>query len=307
MTGEPRFIDPLTGRPLRPDENPVRGVPGPPPPSAPVSGAPQELRPASGRHPLALAIAVVVAAAFVVTGAVVAARSGTGTSSAQGAAPQPTTTTRRRIPLPNPTRILPPPSPWPSTVDEITVPPLTPGWHGVLSPLEKIAYDVPPDWKVELPGTITGFEGPDGKPDVTMHGVSTYKPGACPDVRNSYRGRVGLASSPRISPERAATDGAKAWAEAAGSDQSGATPPVTVSPPRLVQIAAGVPATLVAATTRPLDPGDCPAPSFGITAVSFENGDRTVLFVLVSDLEVADSPPPADLDKIVKSLRPHRS
>jgi hypothetical protein len=90
------------------------------------------------------------------------------------------------------------------------------GWQSVSAPAEKVAYDVPPDWKVESPDTLTGFENQSG-PLATMHSVATYKDGqAClASPSGSYRTHTGMMKLVDIDPHKASVAASILWANAA--------------------------------------------------------------------------------------------
>jgi len=57
--------------------------------------------------------------------------------------------------------------------------PTIPGWKVVVNPKYGTAFDVPPDWVVDSPTLITGFEDNDGKPLITMSAPAWYKQKWC--------------------------------------------------------------------------------------------------------------------------------
>lgn len=60
--------------------------------------------------------------------------------------------------------------------------PLVEGWKVVVNPKYGTAFDVPPDWQVETPGTQIGFEdrkSDDGDPLITMSAPAQLKPKWC--------------------------------------------------------------------------------------------------------------------------------
>jgi hypothetical protein len=57
--------------------------------------------------------------------------------------------------------------------------PTIPGWKVVVNPKYGTAFDVPPEWILDDPGVITGFENEDGKPLITMSAPATYKEKWC--------------------------------------------------------------------------------------------------------------------------------
>lgn len=192
----------------------------------------------------------------------------------------------------------------PSSGDN-TVAAVTPGWQGVLSRKEKVAYDVPRDWTVGSPGLLVGFEDKSG-PRTIMHGVATYKDEACPNADGSYRGQVGFMSVGKFDPREGARIAALLWAEAAAElpENSGEVARPSSTP---VKVADGAISAWKATAVVDLPAGsDCPAPRMKVTAVGFtpKPGGNTAMFILYTDLDVPDALPDAVAGKIIASLRP---
>jgi hypothetical protein len=57
--------------------------------------------------------------------------------------------------------------------------PTIPGWKVVVNPKHGTAFDVPPDWVLDDPGIITGFEDDDGKSVISMSAPAWYKQKWC--------------------------------------------------------------------------------------------------------------------------------
>lgn len=220
-----------------------------------------------------------------------------------------TATTQIEPPTSAPASSAPPSTAASSAASEsdIKVDAITPGWQGVLSPKENVAYDVPKDWTVESPGMLSGFEDESG-PRTIMHGISTYLDEACEDVRGSSRGKAGFMTAGDIDPDRGARAAVILWGEAAAElpEQSGEVEP---SPSRDVKIAGGeITAKMSSAVVELPKDQDCPAPRLKITAVAFKpagNGD-TALFILHSDVGVKHELSDDVAKKIIASLRPHQ-
>ncbi|MBX9398971.1 hypothetical protein K4749_36665 [Streptomyces sp. TRM72054] len=65
--------------------------------------------------------------------------------------------------------------------------PTIPGWKVVVNPKRGVAFDVPPDWEVESPGTSIGFEdqkSDDAKPLIVMSAPAYYKSKWCTTDEN---------------------------------------------------------------------------------------------------------------------------
>lgn len=173
------------------------------------------------------------------------------------------------------------------------------GWQGVLSAQDKAAYDVPPGWRIEDPGFVSGFEGNSQR----VHGVSTYKPEACPDVDGSIRGRAGFGAPEKDDPASAARAAATRWAEAAAGVERGSDK-VTVGSPKSVQIDGGKLTAKVVTASAKGPKGSCSAPKVQATAAAFESDGQTVLFVLYVDKGVDDELDDGIANTIISSLRP---
>ncbi|RJQ79279.1 hypothetical protein D5S17_11205 [Pseudonocardiaceae bacterium YIM PH 21723] len=277
MSDQPEYrVDPLTGQPLPPPGATVA------PPLESTGQRPESPKPARAILVLGTVVALLVAAAV---GTAVYRRE-------HAAAPSPTW----QAP---PVVTLPPSSPPTST----SVPPLTAGWHSVLSIRDSVAYDVPPDWRPEKAGVLVGFESTDG-PRVIMHSVATYKADACPDVPGSTRGQTGFVSADRADPQTVVSTAVTLWAEAAMKVPTGSGQ-VSPSPAVPVQLAQGRSGWLSTAVV-PVPPAEnCPAPKLKLTAVAFvpAEGAKTALFLLYNDVDVPDELPQPIIDQVIATLR----
>ncbi|GLZ40066.1 hypothetical protein [Actinokineospora sp. NBRC 105648] len=301
-------VDPLTGQPV------AYQPPGQqqPPPGGyqgfGMYGPPQP--PPRNRTPLIVALVALVVVAIGVTATVLLVNRDDSTPIAGPSSTEeaPTTTTSTRTTARRPTTSSRPPSTssTPTDVEDITVPPVTAGWQGVLSYKEQVAYDVPKDWEIETPGTIVGFEDNAGKPSAVMHGVTTYKPEACPNSRGSYRGHAGFVTAGGATPEQAAANGVKIFADAAALNKDGSKAPVALSPAAPTKVAGGKLAAVIATATMTVtEPGDCGSPTILFTAVAFKNGSSTALFMMYMDQGVSDALPAEISDKVIASVRPY--
>lgn len=198
----------------------------------------------------------------------------------------------------------------PDTVQSITVQAVTPGWQGVLAREQRIAYDVPPGWTVQTPGTFAGYQDASGKL-ATMHGVTIYRQHACPQNPGVDRGRVGFMPIAPTDPRQAAIEDGRLWAQSAavdGSDPaSGRASAVRVnsSPAQQISLDHGAIRAWQAVTSAPVRPGACLPPRVQVTTVAFADRGNTVLFVAVMDQGVADAARAEDVATIVASLRRH--
>ncbi|MBE7187188.1 MAG: hypothetical protein INR67_02755, partial [Jatrophihabitans endophyticus] len=198
-------------------------------------------------------------------------------------------------------------APPPDSVKRITVPPLISGWHGVLSPKEKVAYDVPPGWKVETPGTLVGFEDNKGRPIAIMHGVSTYRSDACPTVPGSYRGHTGFATAGDLAPTAAARAGVSVFARGVALRDNGSRAPISRTQLAGIRVDRGkIEAEYARATVSLNDKSDCGSPSVVVVAVAFRTGPHaTALFIGYFDQGVRDALQISTARKIFTTLRPY--
>lgn len=202
-----------------------------------------------------------------------------------------------------------PPLTLPPTQTRVPVPPSVPGWQGVAVPKYDVAYDVPPDWKVETPGTIVGHEDPTGKPLVVMSGVSTYKDGFCTDHPYSYRAHLGFSRTDLSDPAQAARNAVQSWADAGYSDQiTGGSALVTMSAPTKVPVDGGrSTGTQVTGLVAVPYPRECDAPNVMLNAVAAHTPAGLVVCLTEADQDAPAALSPADLSKIVGTIRPlHR-
>ncbi|MGF6883458.1 hypothetical protein ABIA39_004882 [Nocardia sp. GAS34] len=196
------------------------------------------------------------------------------------------------------------------TVGSITVPAVTPGWQGVLSREQQVAYDVPPGWTVQTPGTFSGYQDASGKLTTTMHAVTIYKQHVCPQNQGIDRGMVGFMPIGPSDPRQAAVEDGKLWAQNAAVDSSDSVSgpasavKVIASPAHSVSLDRGAIKAWQAVTSAPVHPGACLPPRVQVTTVAFANRGNTVLFVAVMDEGVADAAPAGDITAIIASLRP---
>lgn len=205
--------------------------------------------------------------------------------------------------LPTPTR--PTPGRPGATATPPQVAPVVPGWQAVEG-REFVAFDVPPDWNVESPTALTGFEASGGRPQIVIvHNTATYRKGACDGAPSTYRAKAGFVSVKGQTAGTAATAISAQWAKVAGVHEDGSDSPVGPTQVSTVQIAAGTIAATVATTVLTVtEPGDCPAPAMSFTAVSFSVKGQVVVFILYADQGVADALPDDVAAQVISSLRP---
>jgi hypothetical protein len=207
--------------------------------------------------------------------------------------------------------VVPPPSPSPSksgsppssTASNNRVDAVTPGWQGVLSIKDGVAYDLPPDNWDTRPGFISGYDS--GSVKASIHESTTFRPEACAGVKGSNRGKAGFMTAGDNAPDVAARGSVRLWAQAAGTGEDGKVPEVPLPATTQIPIDGGkIQATSSTVTFTPPADEDCPAPSVQVTSAAFKVGTQTVCFLLVTDLQVPDALPAEDAKKILASLRP---
>ncbi|HEV7977194.1 hypothetical protein [Amycolatopsis sp.] len=202
----------------------------------------------------------------------------------------------------------PPPSPSNSSPPTSTeannqVDAVTPGWQGILSTKDGVAYDLPPDNWDTRPGFISGYDS--GSVKASIHESTTFRPEACAGVKGSNRGKAGFMTAGDNAPDVAARGSVRLWAQAAGTGEDGKVPEVPLPATTQIPIDGGkLQATSSTVTFTPPADEDCPAPSVQVTSAAFKVGTQTVCFLLVTDLQVPDALPAEDAKKILASLRP---
>ena len=188
-------------------------------------------------------------------------------------------------------------------------PPVTavvPGWRTVEG-REFVAYDVPPDWRVEDGDQLTGYEyhDPTDARLVVMHNVASYRPGVCPNLVASNRARTGFVVPAELGPHDAAPELSARWASVAALDQGGREAVVSRTQTVTTMIAGGTIAATESTTLVSFPvPKTCQAGGMAFTAVSFEVKGAVVAFMIHTDEQVADSIAPQVVNGIIASLRP---
>jgi hypothetical protein len=320
---QPQYqVDPITGQPAhyqqQPQQQPYPQQPGQPGQPGQQFGGYQGFGmyqppepPKSSKAPLiiGLVVALVLIGGGVTTwlllkddGGGQASPPPTSTSTSA-----PTTSGKPSTSKSKPTTTKPSTPKTPTEVEDIKIDAVTPGFQGVLSFKEKVAYDVPADWKIETPGTIVGFEDNTGKPTVVLHGVSTYRDNACTDSPGSYRGHVGVIAIEDLEVTKGAKNGVKLFGDAAALNKDNSMAPVTYTEPVATKVGQGkIDAMTATGTLTVTDPGKCPSPTVQFTSVAFKiDAKMTAVFISYMDQGVPDALPAETLQKIIASLRPY--
>ncbi|HEX4223664.1 MAG TPA: hypothetical protein VHZ97_14960 [Pseudonocardiaceae bacterium] len=214
------------------------------------------------------------------------------------------TTTIAGAPAANPSfrapssSVPPPASPTSTTVP--APPPTVPGWQVVVADKDGVAYDVPPDWKVQTPDDVRGFDGQQGSPEVTMNYVATDKDGFCADDPSGSRAETGVTSTSTVDPGQAASTTAQNWANDAfdnATTTAGAPQPITVG---------GDSGMMVRDTLVVHSSDSCTPPAAEIDVVALplaQAANGCGLFILFADQGTPDSAPAAEFPQIINSLR----
>jgi hypothetical protein len=239
---------------------------------------------------LVVVIAVGVTLLFVLTG---------NDDPSQQAAPQPSSAVPPSSSSRTPTSSSAPPS----TEASNKVDAVTPGWQGIVSTKDGVAYDLPPDNWDTRPGFISGYDS--GSVQASIHESTTFRPDACAGVSGSNRGKAGFMTAGDNAVDVAARGSVRLWAQAAGTGEDGKVPDVPLPATTQIPIDGGrIQATSSTVTFTPPAGEECPAPSVQVTSAAFKVGTQTVCFLLVTDQQVPDALPAEDAKKILASLRP---
>jgi hypothetical protein len=277
---------------------PLPGGPGgfpPPPPPPPRSGGGWVF------FVLILAAAVVLVGGLV--GVVIAYSSGNPSKPIASGSPTDWTSTSPQS--------SPSDSPTDSPTDALTgakVPARIAGWQGVASRNHGVAYDVPPNWQVQSPGVIVGFEDDKGKPLVGMSGAAGIKNGQCTLVQTGGSGGEGpdTRSSAKVSDlPGTAQYAARRWANAGYTPKKGRAPTVRLSKPVSVRLGGMKGYHVTANVTVNGSRGPCDPPQAVVHAVAFPSiqGDP-VVFITYADRGVSGAASDQDIAKAISSLRP---
>ena len=194
--------------------------------------------------------------------------------------------------------------------------PVVPGWQVMLAPGYGVAYDVPPGWKLEEPGTFSGFEDNDGNLLAGERAVATVKRGRCVRAQAGLRG----GSDPKARPTTdeldalagAADQEARKWAAAAygAADQRPHPPKIDARPSDTVTTH-GITAARVAVnvTTTAREDGCTPSHATVETlAMAATRNASTVgplIFIVFADRNVPGQVPGGVLRQIAGSIRPY--
>ena len=181
-----------------------------------------------------------------------------------------------------------------------------PGWRAVVSTKHGVTYDVPPGiWSVKSPGTIVGFEDPNGTPEVAGSGAAIYKEGYCPGHSGSWRAEAAVSGYSTTDLAADAKDAAQKWARYGYKpDSGGSDPTVTFGATKAIN-ASGTQAQEATASVVVHGGSDSCSPPRAVVhtaAIPLKDGTVSVLIV-IADQGVSDAAADADLVKIAESIR----
>ncbi|WP_157182902.1 hypothetical protein [Sciscionella marina] len=297
-TPQPYLQQPYPQQPCQQQPYPQSGFPqsGYPQPGFPQP-QPGFAPPRRGIRPgvLVSVVAVVVAAAIAV-GVVFLMRGSTGEGERQ-----------RALPAPSSSATSPPSS---SSHAPANVAPVVPGWQVVASTKKGLAYDVPPGWTVESPGTVIGYERPDPKgpfgykPYVAGSGAAQFA-GDC-TAKDSHRAQVAILSAGEAKPDVGARGGVALWLQGAAMDKKGTITKVEPDPVTERRIADGSAASSSSASVDlPADQqsGPCAAKKVHAISVAVSVAGKTRVLIVEAD-QAGKTVDGATMDKIAASLRP---
>ena len=220
--------------------------------------------------------------------------------------------TTGHTPAPTPTRSVPSPAPG----DRSETKPVIAGWRVTLAPQYGIAYDAPPNWKMDAPDYAIYFQ--DAKDNILAaeKGVAEIDRGKCTLAVAGLRG----GSSPVPNPSEdqlgalrsAAGDEARKWAAAAyGAAATPPREPRTSTGPSGTITLNGITAARASVAVTPAAGGDACTPphamveTIAMAAAPGSSSVGPVFFTLFADRNVPGQATDDDLKKIISSVRPY--
>jgi hypothetical protein len=215
-------------------------------------------------------------------------------------------------PDPAPTKSVP--SPTPGGPAETR--PLIAGWKVTLAPQYGIAYDAPPNWKVDEPDYVIYFQDAKANILAAEKAVAEIDKGKCTRATAGLRG----GSNPVLKPSQdqlgalqsAAGDEARKWAAAAYGQAH--TPPrqpgMSTGPSGIITVN-GITAAHASVAVTPAAHGDaCASPHAVVETIAMaaSPGSSSVgplFFTIFADRNVPDQVTDDDIKKIISSVRPY--
>ncbi len=180
--------------------------------------------------------------------------------------------------------------------------PLVPGWQVAVSGKRRLAYDVPPGWKVLGEETIVGFDDTTGEPLIGMSGAATYQDGYCAEADASWRAATGFSGYRDTDLALVATDAARKWGRFGYLGPDDQEPAVEVAPASELTVN-GIVGAYSTATIRVTAPAPCAPPSAVVHTFALPADEGSYVFIVISDQEVPDALPADQIRRIIETVR----
>lgn len=192
----------------------------------------------------------------------------------------------------------------PLTSSQVARPePVVPGWQVAVSGKRKLAYDVPPGWKIVPDEQIVGFEDAAGEPQVGMSGAALYQDGYCSEADASWRGGTGFTGYRDNDLALVATDAAGKWARFGYLGPNGEEPVVSVGAASDFTVN-GVDGAYAKATVQITAPAPCAPPTAVVHTFALPAAEGSYVFIVVADQGVPDALTDDLATQIIRTIRP---
>jgi hypothetical protein len=191
----------------------------------------------------------------------------------------------------------------PSAIVVGAVPSRIEGWLAAVTTTRNAAYDVPPTWTPGSPDLVKGFE--QGAQTAVLSGIAEIQNEPCAGADLPHVPVwAGITGADPADSAEAADLLAQIWVLYFQAD-GGPVPGSTIGAPTPVTIADGVAASHVVTVVDVPTPGPCGTPRAVIHTVAAPSTDgKSVVWVLLADRDVPDTPPDAEIGQIISTLRP---
>jgi hypothetical protein len=267
-------------------------VPESPPPTGPQETVTPFLRERGRRRTVLIGAAIAAAAALIAGGAYVLL---------DGNAPAKPSASRTKPPTGTP-----PSDPRP----------VVPGWQVMLAPGYGVAYDLPPAWKMEGPGTFLGFEDASGNGLAGERAPARLMKGKCTRAQSGLKGGSDPAAKPTaeqlLALRGGAEEEARKWASAAYGEGNEYDRAPKVSEGETSTITAhGITAGKAVMTVTPMAKPNTCAPAravvatIGMAATRNPSAVGPLYLTIFADRSVPGQATDDEIDKIIGSLRPY--
>lgn len=209
----------------------------------------------------------------------------------------------------------PTPTPAPATSTRSETRPVIAGWKTTLAPQYGLAYDAPPNWKLEAPDYALYFQDAKSNILAAEKGVAGIEKGKCTRAASGVRG----GSKPVLKPsndqlgvlQSAAGDEARKWAAAAyGQAETPPTQPRMSTGPTGTITLNGISAARASVTVTPSGGGACMPPravveTIAMAAVPGPSSVGPVFFTVFADRNVPGQVTDDVLKKVISTVRPY--